>query len=473
MQVACDSAAGLCTLFSVADAAMTSTTLDPNEPSLAHPGATQQPMRGGGRVASDRYRQTLQESDDFAGLEADANRYDLLLLVKRAGKAAGFTPRMVQLLDYYLAYTADVDWEAGGRPIVYQSLARTALDLGVSERQLQKLEKQLFEAGAMTWRDSGNHRRYGQRDGQTGRILYAFGADLTPLAALRETLEAKLHEKQLYDDAWMETKRQISWHRRQINARMAEMVEEGAPIDEAMGRYERVAIRIRTHHDLAHLRGLLAEHRVLLASLTPRPMTSEENPDHSSSRGAEKFAPIESTTHPPSDESDTGSPMGACLQGSVVETPHAYPKRRAGRMIASRRAEGASHSVQDGWTDDPAAEAGLQHITLRQALRAAGPRFWEKLPQSTRPVNWADLVEGAYRQRQELRISQKSWGEACAVLGRTGAALAILLVDRAAQRDEDPVRSPAAYFAGMIRKARVGELRLHSSIYKLAGGAKT
>ena len=102
---------------------------------------------------------------------------------------------MINLLDYYMAFTRDLDWEEGSSPIVYQSLSRTALDLGVSERQIQKLEKALFEVGAITWNDSGNHRRYGQRCQETGRINYAYGVDLTPLAYIKADLEIKLAEK--------------------------------------------------------------------------------------------------------------------------------------------------------------------------------------------------------------------------------------------------------------------------------------
>ena len=102
---------------------------------------------GGGRIASPKLRLSQEQCEEFDGLDKNANRYDLLLLVKRVGKAAGFSPRMITLLDYYMSFTRDIDWEEGGRPIVYQSLAKTALDMGVSERQIQILENQLFDLG--------------------------------------------------------------------------------------------------------------------------------------------------------------------------------------------------------------------------------------------------------------------------------------------------------------------------------------
>lgn len=60
------------------------------------------------------------------------------------------------------------------------------------------------------------------RDEETGRLLWAYGVDLTPLAYLREELQDKLHEKQLREKVWLEAKRQISWYRAQIRALLGE-----------------------------------------------------------------------------------------------------------------------------------------------------------------------------------------------------------------------------------------------------------
>ena len=151
---------------------------------------------------------------------------------------------MIELLDFYMAYTREIDWEEASRPIVFQSVSRTALALGVSERQIQKLEQQLFALGVITWNDSGNHKRYGQRDAQTGRIIYAYGVDLTPLAYLKEELQTKLHEKELHDQAWLETKRQISWYRRQIRSTLLQWQEEGL-ISILSNRLNRPTMKLR------------------------------------------------------------------------------------------------------------------------------------------------------------------------------------------------------------------------------------
>lgn len=416
-----------------------------------------QPSRGGGRIASPAYRQSLSYCDDFTGLESNCDRYELLLLVKRVGKAAGFSSRMIQLLDLYFAFTRESDWREGSRPIVYQSLAKTALELGVSERQIQKLEKQLFEVGALTWNDSGNHKRYGQRDAASGQLLYAYGVDLTPLAYLKAELQEKLHAKQLYDQAWLETKRQISWHRRQVRSLLLEQErEEGALPDDWQSvaqTYDQLAVQIRTHMNLEELRALLARHQSLHAELTARVKsqataevaakpgaTPHQETQDGSCRGERLFAHYKYTTQEPSDKSDTASPADDCFQKSVADPSQTF---------------------------DPLLASGMQHITLKHVVEAASDRLRDRLPASGRPLNWSDVTDAAARLRPELFISQASWAEACELLGRGGAATCLVITDQAALRSQDPALRPAAYFRGMINKARTGELKLHNSVFGL------
>ena len=434
-----------------------------------------QPLGGGGRVASDRHHKALAMCEDFAGLEQGVNHYDLLLLVKKIGREAGFTPRMIHLLEYYMMYTRDIDWEQGSRPIVYQSLSRTALDLNISERMVQKLEKALFEAGAISWHDSGNHKRYGQRDAETGHILYAFGVELTPLAYLKPMLEEKLHEKQLYQDAWTETKRQISWYRSQIRGLLLQWQEEGAcsaALREFDARYQEIAIQIRTHLDLPFLRTLLARHKSLHSEVmetmgvgdneTKQPTQRQSMPEKTtkgSCRGEQKFVHYKYTTQQPFNKLNTSSPTDKGYQESVA----AGPEHQDDRAVKTDR----SLQSQRGDIQNFAEGRGLEHITLKQALNAASSRFLDHMPMQKRPMNWNDFVEAAYKLKDLLGVSQQSWSRACVTLSRGGAAICLLLTDQAAQRDNDPVRKPAAYFNAMISRAEKGELHLHKSVFGL------
>lgn len=417
-----------------------------SEPTAYHPG------HGGGRCSSPQYRHSLSYSENFIGLPDDFDKWELLRLCKRVGKAAGLTPRLLQLLEYYLGFSRPQDF-ASGNAVCYQSLARTALDLGVSERQIQHLEQQGFKLGLWTFRASGNNRRYGQRDAE-GNLLYAYGIDLLPIAYLREELETKLAEKQLHNDTWTKVKRQISAFRGHLRSLLQEAMQNGTwneQWQEWQAAYDSIATPIRTYHELATLQVLLARHKALYQAMLAVVDTvkAEEGAATLSEKTSPKcekdFASINYYTQELTDKSDC-SPAGQGLQESSDEPPPLQSN-----VVAS----------------------GIQHVSLGQTLQIVSERFAVYLPSNSQRVTWPDVIEAAYRLRPTLGISQESWAEACQVLGRSGAAVCLAIVDRSALRLENRVMNPAAYFRAMIAKARVGELRLHRSVFSLLEAAQS
>ena len=415
-------------------------------------------FNSGGRISMPKFRNQLAEIEYEEGLEADVERYELLTLVKRVGKQLGFTPRMIQLLDYYMSFTRDCDWEQGARPIVFQSVSKTAMDLGVSERQVQNLEQSLFKAGAITWNDSGNHRRYGTRDERTGKLLFAFGVDLTPLAKLKAVLEHKLHEKKLYDSAWQDSKRKISWYRRQIRAFIAELSERvgGCNLSSQYEScYEQIATPIRTYMSLEVLRALQADHKALFDKLENELNSSSvlclfnRLSSKTSSIGEINFVHLNITTQKQTDKSVQSNPPDLCLQEGVPQ-------------IQSLQFH-SEDNMED--SDNVFRSSGVEYINLRQAVNSASARFLDHMAIQQPTGTWNAFVDAAYTLKSELGISQSAWIEACQNLGRIGAAICVLITDRHMQREIDPVKRPGGYFRGMIAKARVGELRLHSSIF--------
>jgi len=428
----------------------------------------------GGRIASPKLRETLEQCEDFTGLEEGVNRYDLLLLVKRVGKAGGFSKSMISLLDYYMAFTRDIDWEEGSRPIVYKSLAATALDMGVSERQIQALEKQLFEVGAISWNDSGNHRRYGQRCEETNQILYAFGVELTPLAYLRAELQDKLHDKQLRDKAWMETKRQISYYRSQIRSILAEaqervgddsaiqMLDESDILDFSH-QYDAIAVAIRTYKSLDNIRDLLAKHKDVYEALNARVDIYDKQvmSQKDSSRDDSNCAHYKYTNKPKIFKNITSRTSSSFLQEGVDETSQSQSDLGEGGKDRNRVGEKEAESSQE---QDIISATGLGKITLKQLLNISSERFMAQFPIENRPMNHNDFIEAAYRLKGTLGISQNSWGHACLTLGRIGAVVCLILTDQANLREENRVMKPGAYFNSMINRAKSGELKLHQSV---------
>jgi replication initiation protein RepC len=420
--------------------------------------------RGGGRKASQRYRQAIELSESFTGLPSGVSRFDLLLLAKRGGREVGFTPKMIQLLEYYMiVLTRDIDWEEG-RPIVYQGLSKTALELGVSERQIQALEKSLFEIGAMGYVDSGNCRRFGYRDPASGKLEYAFGPDLSPLVHMHSQLEEAVRQKQEHNRQWHATKRQISAARRQIRSLLLEWRDQKGEVAEREvhffeTQYDQIAIQLRTHLDLAAMASLLERHQLLLESIGVAMGVCRAQPKCLSSLDV---------THQPLED-----PLA---KGEKTDKPsslstNAFAHNQYTNQVISSGSRGDLGS-QEGITTPPvppraASSDGAEHVTLSQALRVASDRFRAQLPLSPSRATWSDVVEAAYRARTELGISQASWGEACEVVGRTGAALCLLVTDRATLRHDNRVRYPAAYFRGMVARGRVGRLHLQRSVFGL------
>ena len=75
------------------------------------------PSAFGGRVSSPKFRAGLQDLDEYIGLEEDVDRFKALKLVKMAGKDAGFSAELVELLEYYVIRTDEADWKEGSQPI--------------------------------------------------------------------------------------------------------------------------------------------------------------------------------------------------------------------------------------------------------------------------------------------------------------------------------------------------------------------
>jgi len=388
---------------------------------------------------------------------------------------------MITLLDYYMSFTRDIDWEEGGRPIVYQSMAKTALDMGVSERQIQILENQLFEAGALTWHDSGNHRRFGKRCDETGHILFAYGVELTPLAYLKVELQDKLQEKQLYDKAWMETKRQISYYRRQIRSILLEAEmgagesEEGFVLEEMdivdfTGRYEEIAVSIRTYMDLMALRELLDEHKQLHQLLSAKVdehelqvaqrANKDQLLDKDSSKDESNDVHYKYTNKKQLNKLSTSRTSPNFLREGVAETS-------SSQSDIDSKGEGSKKEEQEEESSEEHStilSTGLQHVTLKQLLNISSDRLKSQLPMEPRPMNANDFVNASYGLIKTLGISQNSWGHACVTLGRIGAAVCLILTDQANLREENRVIKPGAYFNAMVNRAKTGDLKLHKSV---------
>lgn len=425
------------------------------------------PVVTGGRVSSPKFRGLAQISEDFEGLPQGTTQWDLLHLVKDVGPHVGFTPKMIALLEYYVRFTREGDWEEGGRPIVYQSQAKTAMYFRVSERQIQRLESALFERGALTWDTAANHKRFGVRS-ESGELLYASGVDLAPLAALREELENKKEEMRLSDAAWFETKRQISWYRGRIRSLIGEASEYAGlerAAAEAQHAYNGIDEHIRTYMDLAHLRELLKAHLDVYNTLSE----AIENHQPASADCGYK-SEITSNTSPTDDKMVVHTYSTNKTQFSKENTSSLSDRKASKGSVAASSGTDSNHracgeNYREEWMAALADEKA--RISWKQVLAACSERFKDRFPMTGQRLGWPDITNAAHDLLPTLGISKSAWVEACMTLGRDGAALAVMIIDRKVQDPENTIKNPGGYLRAMTTRAKEGKLNLHGSIFGL------
>ena len=349
---------------------------------------------------------------------------------------------MLRLLELYIDLTYDIDWTAGNEPIVCRPLVEIAEHLDRTERQIRNIERALLERGLLAFRDSGNHHRKGQRDRRTGRLLYGYGPSLAPLGQRAAEIIAMAAEARSALAAGRRCRIAIAALRRRLRAGIAAAAERAIPVDDIATAIEAVpACRAgMASETLECLRQRLGS---LTAVLERR---LEADYFHSKTSATEEISLITTKGTPPKKViNDSSIPL------EKAKAPPPQHRANSPAMAASRT------------------RAGIPHIPIALALTAAGEAFRSTLSRTGEP-GWRGLVAAAAERAGLCDIDQDCWAEACHSLGRDGAALCLLILDRRLHEDADiePIRSPRAYFRAMIERARDGTLHIDRSIRALS-----
>ena len=133
----------------------------------------------------------VAEQHAQAGERTAVPKTQAFVAVKRVGAHIGLKAGDMMLLDTLGAFTQAQDWEEGQRPIVWASNAYLMEQTGFSLSALKRHARRLAEIGVIAFRDSPNGKRWGHRDAE-GRIIEAYGFDLSPLSARVEEFQ-QLH----------------------------------------------------------------------------------------------------------------------------------------------------------------------------------------------------------------------------------------------------------------------------------------
>lgn len=151
-------------------------------------------------------------AEDFKGSPAGQGATrpgQVLAAFKAAAPHLGFGPRIVHAIDWLFTFTQPQDWLEGSRPIVWPSAALQRDALGHGLTQTKALNRRLVELGLITMKDSPNGKRYGKRDGK-GRILEAYGFDLSPLFTRMAEFQAAAEEGRALRDRMRQLRRRAT-----------------------------------------------------------------------------------------------------------------------------------------------------------------------------------------------------------------------------------------------------------------------
>jgi replication initiation protein RepC len=381
-------------------------------------------------------------AEGFTGLPDGVTVYgQLLAAFKAAAPRLGLAPRLVYAIDWLFRFTQPQDWQREARPIVWPSALLQQEALGVCESQAKRLNRSLIELGLITMKDSPNGKRYGRRDAQ-GRIVEAYGFDLSPLAARYQEFVRLAEEGRAEREAMGRLRRRATIARKGIvqileTARDHNLSDEEwstlerdmRTIVEKVGHAERPNVMEAGVVNLERRQNEARNRLEILLKEVKKPLLPSEN------------APHQYTYNPTlNPEQDT-----VITSKTSSETPD-IPVPPSATLKTSKQPE-----------------KGTVHGIRPDELVRLAPRLKTYLchPNPT----WPEIIDAADWLRYDLDISKPLWGDACLIMGRDLAAITLAIVST---KDREYFRTtPAGYFHGMLQKAKAGELHLERSVWAL------
>jgi replication initiation protein RepC len=377
-------------------------------------------------------------ADSFQGLPpGTAKPFRILAAFQEAEPYLGLPRHAFKLISWLIGKTQAKDWESGSRPIAWPSAREQEEFLALGPSQVKELNRALFEGGIFVIRDHETGKRFGRRDKISGRIIEAFGFDLSPLA-------------QRYDEfvriaavAKIERDRMKALRRRRTAARRA--IYQAGDALTALGClpdwWPRLTSDVTSLLQSIRIVKRSDEMALLIHALERRKDEAEQALRDASKSVNNNPAEPENRPH------YTTTNLTMNLKDTVMAT------------------EESGVVAPEPEPTRPQTEASIE-----QGLHISPPQLVELAPRLKRYVrdgrlDWPKIHDAAAWLAGELGVSPPLWNEACRVMGRDYAAIALAVVST---KDAAHFSSSAGgYFAGMMRKAERGELRLGGTIWKL------
>jgi len=360
----------------------------------------------------------------------------LLASLRRAAPYLGHHG-LLPLMEALFRWTQPQDWEPGEDPIVWPGNEELANALGCSERHVSRLIAAAIEARLLAPKDGSDRRRRGVR--QNGRILWAWGFNLRPMAARHAEFQEAIEAGELARRQCRALRREASASCQSLEQFAALAQEQGlnaGTLETWRGDALRLRAGLKRMEDPVALESAVGQLRTLAASGLTWLEQALKSADMSGSADAD-VRPILTTIQPP----DPGRTTVAAM-------------REAG-------AGGALPSPQPSTM--PAEQQQPCTVSAEELVRLA-PRLGQCL--TTDRPDWGDVADAAAVLAQDMAIPRVLYGEACRLLGRRMAAIAVAVISTKASGHFRQA-GPGGYLRGMLRRAREGALHLDRSIFGL------
>lgn len=375
-----------------------------------------------------------------------------LAAFKRAEPALGVPAQVVKLMDYLVGRTREMDWDGTSPgPLAWPSDAELEDRLGVGRSQRKQIVQAALEGGYVRLQRSPNGKRYGARD-KTGRIAFAFGFDLSPLAERMADFVRQAAEWEARRAEGKALRREIgSLHGAVHSLVDLAMAERAEGHEWPMFAAQAAALLTQRGHDrdplslwpiAARLRALYIRTRELVAAATVvhvehrdiDPVGPEYRPHNTTTNQLPIVKPITSNADAHGQEEETENQKPAsCPTLSALSGP-------------------GDRSALRGFVATPGFVLAVAPV-FRSAVSDPHP-------------SWLDLTRAALHVCYGLGVSKHAWGQACIMLGQQPAVVALACI--AARHTKGLVQSPGGLLRRMVELHEAGTLRLDRTLFGLA-----
>jgi replication initiation protein RepC len=340
-------------------------------------------------------------------------------------------------------------------------------ELCLGESQVKKLNRQLVELGLVSMKDSPNGKRYGRR-GPKGKIIEAYGFDLSPLANRFAEFQAVAEEAREARARMQALRRRATIARNGIRQIIETAIEEGLTgfnwtyWREEAATLGRGIAAIRDANEMewavVRLERFQLDARVALDSALSDRRDASTKPVNKNPTGPLNEPHITTTNHLINPKDTVVAHEKSSFGQEVAQTERvgALANRKVGAPGGDDKIKQLGKTERKERTDN----GSVMKMTPFDLVRLA-PRLRPYLAKGD--PSWPEIVDAADWLRHDLGVSKPLWGEACLTMGREQAAIALAIVST---KPPEHFRStPGGYFRGMVVKAKAGELHLSRTIW--------